>query len=223
MVKHTQTIRWLLPTSCLSVFDHFVGLVLEVFKLLFWLIISIIHNLLCTNKTMFNLQWVIIFFSSDFYSSFIHSSTLSNIEKTTVTRANLYRQKNYIIIKKVKSLVWFFIWISILQIYVVGTRHKHLGSFHGLVFCLKFALSTKTVFKVFSINSPVTYEKIVGTKPIDSVTEWNFKREMLQKFRFWIFWFFSKSVSILERGWSWMWLRLILQKNVEHLWRHIGR
>ena len=26
MVKHTQTIRRLLPTNCLSVFDHFVGL-----------------------------------------------------------------------------------------------------------------------------------------------------------------------------------------------------
>ena len=26
MVKHTQTIRRLLPTDCLSVFDHFVGL-----------------------------------------------------------------------------------------------------------------------------------------------------------------------------------------------------
>ena len=30
MVKHTQTIRRLLPTNCLSVFDHFVGLVLKV-------------------------------------------------------------------------------------------------------------------------------------------------------------------------------------------------
>ena len=26
MVKHTQTIRRLLPTNCLRVFDHFVGL-----------------------------------------------------------------------------------------------------------------------------------------------------------------------------------------------------
>ena len=25
MVKHTQTIRRLLPTNCLSVFDHFMG------------------------------------------------------------------------------------------------------------------------------------------------------------------------------------------------------
>ena len=25
MVKHTQTICWLLPTNCLSVYDHFVG------------------------------------------------------------------------------------------------------------------------------------------------------------------------------------------------------
>ena len=29
MVKHTQTIRRLLPTNCLNVFDHFVGLALK--------------------------------------------------------------------------------------------------------------------------------------------------------------------------------------------------
>ena len=29
MVKHAQTIRRLLPTNCLSVFDHFVGLALK--------------------------------------------------------------------------------------------------------------------------------------------------------------------------------------------------
>ena len=29
MVKHTQTIPRLLPTNCLSVFDHFVGLALK--------------------------------------------------------------------------------------------------------------------------------------------------------------------------------------------------
>ena len=29
MVKHTQTIRWLLQTNCLSVFDHFAGLVIK--------------------------------------------------------------------------------------------------------------------------------------------------------------------------------------------------
>ena len=28
MAKHTQTIRRLLPTNCLGVFDHFVGLAL---------------------------------------------------------------------------------------------------------------------------------------------------------------------------------------------------
>ena len=32
MVKHTQTICRLLPTKCLSVFDHFVGLLLEGLK-----------------------------------------------------------------------------------------------------------------------------------------------------------------------------------------------
>ena len=29
MIKHTQTIRRQKPTNCLSVFDHFVGLVLK--------------------------------------------------------------------------------------------------------------------------------------------------------------------------------------------------
>ena len=29
MVKHTQTIRWLLSTNCLSMFDHSVGLALK--------------------------------------------------------------------------------------------------------------------------------------------------------------------------------------------------
>ena len=32
MIKHTQIIRRLLPTNCLSVFDHFVGLSLKVLK-----------------------------------------------------------------------------------------------------------------------------------------------------------------------------------------------
>ena len=32
MVKYTQSIRRLLPTNCLSVFDHFVGLALKVSK-----------------------------------------------------------------------------------------------------------------------------------------------------------------------------------------------
>ena len=32
MVKYTQTIRLLLTTNCLSVFDHFVGLALKGLK-----------------------------------------------------------------------------------------------------------------------------------------------------------------------------------------------
>ena len=35
MVKRTQTIRWLLPTSFLTVFDQFVGLALKGFKVEF--------------------------------------------------------------------------------------------------------------------------------------------------------------------------------------------
>ena len=33
MVKHTQAIRRLSPTNCLSVFDHFMGLVLKALKI----------------------------------------------------------------------------------------------------------------------------------------------------------------------------------------------
>ena len=36
MVKHTQSIRRLLPTTCLSVFDHFVGLALKGLRLQFF-------------------------------------------------------------------------------------------------------------------------------------------------------------------------------------------
>ena len=32
MVNHTQTILWLLPPNCLSVFDHFVGLAIKGFR-----------------------------------------------------------------------------------------------------------------------------------------------------------------------------------------------
>ena len=32
MVKHTQIVRRLLPTNCLRVFDHFVGLALKGLK-----------------------------------------------------------------------------------------------------------------------------------------------------------------------------------------------
>ena len=40
MFKHTQTIRRLLPTNCLSMFDHFVGLVLKGLKSLLLLAIA---------------------------------------------------------------------------------------------------------------------------------------------------------------------------------------
>ena len=34
LVKHTQTVRWLLPTNCLNVFDYFVGLAFQGLNLL---------------------------------------------------------------------------------------------------------------------------------------------------------------------------------------------
>ena len=47
MVRHTQTIRWLLQTNGLSVFDHFVGLALKGLNLLFvkiQMIMKLIHR-----------------------------------------------------------------------------------------------------------------------------------------------------------------------------------
>ena len=51
MVKHTQTICRLLPTNCLSVFDHFVGLalnelncVLEILKMTWCVAVGCCNN-----------------------------------------------------------------------------------------------------------------------------------------------------------------------------------
>ena len=38
MVKHTQNIRRLLPTNCLSMFDHFKGLALKGLSLEEWIL-----------------------------------------------------------------------------------------------------------------------------------------------------------------------------------------
>ena len=41
MVKRTQTIRRLLPTNCLSLFDHFVGLALKGLKNMDFLLVNL--------------------------------------------------------------------------------------------------------------------------------------------------------------------------------------
>ena len=56
MVKHTQTIRRLLPTNCLSVFDHFVGL-----ELLLYNSGNIISRLFRLFQSKRFLSWPIIF------------------------------------------------------------------------------------------------------------------------------------------------------------------
>ena len=60
MIKHTQTIHWLLPTNSLSVFDHFVGLVL----------IGLTYNLQlywkrCSGIYIF--LWILNFFTNIFF------------------------------------------------------------------------------------------------------------------------------------------------------------
>ena len=51
MVRHTQTIRQLLPTNCLSVFDHFVGLVLKRVKQQYYFMILQI----CDKKNLYKI------------------------------------------------------------------------------------------------------------------------------------------------------------------------
>ena len=51
MVRHTQTIRQLLSTNCLSVFDHFVGLVLKRVKQQYYFMILQI----CDKKNLYKI------------------------------------------------------------------------------------------------------------------------------------------------------------------------
>ena len=56
MVKHTQTIRQLLPTNCLSGFDHFVGFTLKRVKdfcLIMYDIKSLVENCISVNLFVF--------------------------------------------------------------------------------------------------------------------------------------------------------------------------
>ena len=89
MVKHTQTIRRLLPTNSLSVFDHFVGLALKVahvvnIKLFFYgLILLWFDNI---NKVMQNpiqkfRQSSIVFEKSGFLSEKLKTLTSSNYHR----------------------------------------------------------------------------------------------------------------------------------------------
>ena len=43
MVKHIQTVLWLLPTNCLSVFNHFMGLALKGLKICFSTILPLLQ------------------------------------------------------------------------------------------------------------------------------------------------------------------------------------
>ena len=80
-----------------------------------------------------------------FIHSFIHSFiNIFNVEKTIVRTTNLYRQKKktkqkiYILIKKsTLALDSSFYMNPNLPMYVLKTRHEHLGSTHSLMFCLK--------------------------------------------------------------------------------------
>ena len=61
MVKQTQTIRWLLPTNCSSVFDHFPGLALKGFNVTLENIIfekvTHSHDIAQGNKKVDEIRW----------------------------------------------------------------------------------------------------------------------------------------------------------------------
>ena len=71
MVKHTQTIRRLLPTNCLSVFNHFVELTLKrlklVFRIFYW-------PGQFTNKLKANIKSAKIIKVFDFYVAILYST-----------------------------------------------------------------------------------------------------------------------------------------------------
>ena len=52
MVKHTQKIRRLLPTNCLSVFEHFVGLALKGLNQTDWVLIKLIRRKMLLAKNI---------------------------------------------------------------------------------------------------------------------------------------------------------------------------
>ena len=90
---------------------------------------------------------MILIWRSRVLKIFIHSLTLFNVEKRIVTRSNLLRQK-MTLIKKVNWLCMFFYMNPNLPMYVLQTRHEHLGSFHSLMFYLK--LIRKLLFFIFA-------------------------------------------------------------------------
>ena len=53
MVKHTQTICWLLPTDCLSVFDHFVGLAFKRLNVIIFVYNGLKQSLILFEKNEF--------------------------------------------------------------------------------------------------------------------------------------------------------------------------
>ena len=58
MVKHTQSIRRLLPTNCLSVFDHDVELAVKRLNMVFTscLLKPALATLMCLNNPMFQVS-----------------------------------------------------------------------------------------------------------------------------------------------------------------------
>ena len=77
MVKHTQKIRLLLPTNCLSVFDHFVELALKGLTTKTTVIILLVYLLLALLLKYSLYQSLVVFLTYGFLPTGIAQSSFS--------------------------------------------------------------------------------------------------------------------------------------------------
>ena len=123
MVKFTQTIHWLLPTNCLSVFDHFVGLSLKGLTQEFCILNSLLPLTVMFWKSPVLFRWVsqnertvsVFHFWSWLCSVFTFSDMKTNeinIIEDDVFTFNGTSKLDYLYV----AVSWFYEWQEILQI-----------------------------------------------------------------------------------------------------------
>ena len=132
MVKDTQTIRWLLPTDCLSAFNHFGGLALQ------GLSVNDIEN------------WCKHFWTSLMFSRYESLDTKKLKEGLADLRLILYSYRNHSIDLYSKSTDWFlYLWhISLKRSNRVKTSRcskRHKSSNHEQFNHLRMYTSTQRI------------------------------------------------------------------------------
>ena len=75
-----------------------------------------------------------------------------------------------IIINKVNSSVCFIYMNPNTQMYSLQTRHEHLGSFHSLMFCLKF--TREKIFFIFAGNCWHNWCAVVSSQQCLDFSNW---------------------------------------------------